>query len=158
MFTMVPARSVLDHVWILSLDLAGLSLLQSCCNPLTLMFALFVECLLRTLNCHVYEQCLAEPLQCRNGVRQPSCKIWLLTRCRLLEPMQETQHVLVQGFWKVPKFYTCVKLYILKPLSNFGVFDVFSDVCALVLTCPLGLKCSWYLCSQDDTHKSSRIL
>ena len=61
----------LDYVWILSLDLAGISLLQMRCNPLTLMFApSFVECLLRTLNCHVYEQCFAEPLQCRNGVSQ----------------------------------------------------------------------------------------
>ena len=75
MFTMVPARCVLDYVWILSLDLVGISLLQMRCNPLTLMFApSFVEGLLRTLNCHVYEQCFAEPLQCRNGVRQPSCK------------------------------------------------------------------------------------
>ena len=38
MFTMVPARCNLDHVWILSLDLAGLSLLRSCCDPVTFMY------------------------------------------------------------------------------------------------------------------------
>ena len=60
----------LDYVWILSLDLVGILLLQMRCNPLTLILPLsFVEGLLTTLNCHVYELCLAEPLQCRNGVR-----------------------------------------------------------------------------------------
>ena len=29
----------------------------------------FVECLSRTLNYRVYEQCFAEPVRCRNGVR-----------------------------------------------------------------------------------------
>ena len=67
---------------------------------------------------------------------------------------------MVPNFYKCKgHIYICIYIYNFGNLSNSSVFDdFFSDVSSLVMTCPLVLKCSWYLCSRDDTRKSSRIL